>query len=61
MSLLYIEGLGIQRDVSEVYLSSDEHLGHANILRYAARPYDNIWHVNYPRLKSRPCCKTGPS
>ena len=46
MSLLYIDGLGIQRDMSEVYLSSDEHLGHANILRYAARPYDNIWHMN---------------
>lgn len=33
-------------DSSCVYLSSDEHLGHANIIQYTGRPYETIEEMN---------------
>ena len=41
-----IDELGIERKISEVFISSDEHLGHTNIIKYAERSYHNVWEMN---------------
>ena len=42
MNNLKIPSLNIDEPIENIYLSSDEHLGHKNIIRYAGRKYSSI-------------------
>lgn len=44
--VLSIPSLDIKADADSVFLSSDQHLNHVNILRYAGRNYDDIRSMN---------------
>jgi len=32
--------------LSNAYFTADTHFGHAKIIKYCARPYDNVWEMN---------------
>ena len=44
--ILRIPLLGIETEAGNVYISSDQHLDHANIIKYAGRKYDCVQSMN---------------
>lgn len=40
-----------KRDASRIWLTSDQHLGHANIIKYTGRPFDNVTQMDDELIK----------